>query len=129
MIATGPFDVKVTPQPAADDTAVGRMTLEKTWHGDLDATSKGVMLALSTATKGSAGYVAIEEVHGTLDGHRGSFALQHSGIMNRGEGSLTISVIPDSGTDELTGLTGTLQIDVAPGGKHAYRFEYALPAT
>ena len=86
------------------------------------------MLSAGTATKGSAGYVAIERVSGTLGGKRGSFVLQHSGTMNRGAQELTISVVPDSGSGELAGLSGTMKIIIGPGGKHEYEFEYALPA-
>lgn len=124
--ASGPFDVKLTPQEGAD-AVVGRMSIEKQFHGDLEATSKGQMLmASSSSVKGSAGYVAIEKVTGTLSGRRGSFYLQHSGTMTRGAGDLTITVIPDSGTDDLTGLTGRMNIIIADG-KHSYDFEYTLP--
>src|SRR5689334_3460959 len=125
--ASGPFDVKVTPQEGADAT-VGRMSIDKQFHGDLEATSKGQMLTASSSTvKGSAGYVAIEKVTGTLNGRRGSFYLQHSGTMTRGTGDLTITVIPDSGTDELTGLMGRMNIIITEG-KHSYDFEYTLPS-
>jgi len=126
--ATGTFDVKVTPQASADnaDGAVGRMTLDKQFHGDLEATSKGEMLTAMTPVKGSAGYVAIERVTGTLRGRKGTFALQHTGIMNRGTPSLTITVVPDSGTDQLASLTGTMAIIIAADGKHSYEFDYTL---
>ena len=126
--ATGSFDVTLTPQPAdgfADGATLGRMTIDKAFHGGLDGTSKGQMLTGMTATKGSAGYVAIERVTGTLAGRRGSFILQHTGLMVRGTPSLTITVVADSGTDELTGLTGSMSIEVG-GGQHAYTFDYAL---
>jgi hypothetical protein len=125
--ATGTFEVKMTPQPAdsAGSTALGRMTLDKRFHGDLEGTSKGQMLAAGTAVKGSAGYVALEEVTGTLEGRRGTFVLQHSGTMNRGAPQLSITVVPDSGTDELAGLTGRMTIDIADG-KHSYDFNYTL---
>lgn len=126
--ASGPFDVKVTPQPAdgyADAAALGRMTLDKQFHGDLEATSKGQMLTGMGSDKGSAGYVAVEQVSGTLHGRTGTFILMHTGVMNRGEPHLTIIVVPDSGTGELTGLSGTMSID-AGGGKHSYVFEYTL---
>lgn len=129
MHATGPFDVKVTPQPAdeyADGTALGRLTLDKAFHGDLEATSRGQMLTGMSSMKGSAGYVAIERVSGTLAGKRGSFILQHTGTMDRGRPQLVITVVPDSGTDELSGLRGTMTIDVAPGGAHSYAFDYTL---
>lgn len=125
--ASGSFDVKLTPQNDAVETPVGRMTIDKEFHGDLEATSKGQMLmASSESVQGSAGYVAIEKVAGTLNGKRGSFYLQHSGIMTRGAGELTITVIPDSGTDHLTGLTGRMNIIIADG-KHSYEFDYTLP--
>lgn len=127
--ATGPFDVKVTPQPAddyADGTALGRLTLDKSFHGDLEATSRGQMLTGMSSVKGSAGYVAIERVTGTLGGKRGSFILQHTGTMDRGAPQLVITVVPDSGTDDLVGLRGTMTIDVAAGGAHSYDFDYTL---
>ena len=127
--ATGPFDVKVTPQPAddyADGTALGRLTLDKSFHGELEATSRGQMLTGMSSVKGSAGYVAIERVTGTLGGKRGSFILQHTGTMDRGTPQLVITVVPDSGTDDLVGLRGTMTIDVAAGGAHSYDFDYTL---
>jgi hypothetical protein len=127
--ATGTFEVKLTPQSTEEGVegiALARMTLDKVFHGDLDATSKGEMLTAGTSrVKNSAGYVAIERVTGTLHGRRGSFALQHNGVMTRGDGRLTISVVPDSGTDELVGLTGKMDIKVAEG-KHFYHFDYAI---
>jgi len=125
--AKGPFEVKMSPQ-APDEKAgnVGRMLLDKQFHGDLEATSQGQMLAFGSAVKGSAGYVAIEQVSGTLHGRKGTFVLQHSGTMDRGEPHLSIRVVPDSGTDELAGLAGTMTIEIADG-KHAYGFEYTLP--
>ena len=127
--ATGPFDVKVTPQPAdeyADGATLGRLTLDKSFHGDLEATSRGQMLTGMSSVKGSAGYVAIERVTGTLGGRRGSFILQHTGMMDRGMPQLVITVVPDSGTDDLVGLRGTMTIDVAAGGAHSYGFDYTL---
>lgn len=126
--ATGTFEVKLQPQPLADaESGLGRMSIDKVFSGDLQGTSKGEMLAGGTAVKGSAGYVAIERVTGTLHGPTGSFMLQHLGTMNRGAPSLTVLVIPDSGTDELTGLSGTLTIDIVDG-KHLYTMDYVLPA-
>jgi hypothetical protein len=126
--ATGTFEVKLLPQPLADaESGLGRMSIDKVFSGDLQGTSKGEMLAGGTAVKGSAGYVAIERVTGTLHGRPGSFMLQHLGTMNRGAPSLTVLVIPDSGTDELTGLSGTLTIDIVDG-KHLYTMDYLLPA-
>jgi hypothetical protein len=127
---SGKFDVKMIPQAPdeGDLTGVpGRMVLDKRYHGDLDATSRGQMLAAQTTVKGSAGYVAIEQVTGTLQGRSGSFMLQHTGIMNRGVGSLSITVIPDSGTGELADISGTMSIEIA-GGVHTYIFEFTLTA-
>jgi hypothetical protein len=127
--ATGPFDVKLTPQPPDDkaqDATLGRMSIDKQFHGDLEAVSKGQMLTAGTAVKGSAGYVAIERVSGTLHGRTGSFILQHSGMMNRNSPHLLITVVPDSGTGQLTGLTGTMNIIIAADGKHSYDFNYTL---
>ena len=127
--ATGTFEVTMNPQDdKSNDKSLGRMTIEKQWHGDLEGASKGQMLTGGDVTKGSAGYVAIEKVSGTLNGRKGTFILQHSATMTRGEGQLTITVVPDSGTDQLQGLTGKLMIKIA-GGKHSYDFEYALPQT
>lgn len=126
MTAAGPFEVKLTPQPPGEDGVLGRLALNKDYHGDLEATSKGQMLAFSSSVKGSAGYVAIEHVTGTLRGKQGSFVLQHNGIMTRGEGQLSVTVVPDSGTEDLVGLSGAMSIDIA-GGKHSYVFEYTLP--
>jgi hypothetical protein len=124
--ARGAFDVKTIPQPADDEgVAIGRLLLDKQFHGDLEATSKGQMLAVRTAVANSAGYVAMEQVSGTLLGRTGTFALQHSGSMNRGEQELLITVIPDSGTGELEGLSGTMTI-VIEDGKHEYDFEFSL---
>jgi len=122
--ATGTFEVKMSPQEA--DMSVGRMTIDKQFQGDLVGTSKGQMLmASSESVKNSAGYVAIEKVTGALNGRRGSFYLQHNGVMTRGAGELTITVIPDSGTDELVGLRGKMNIIIAEG-QHSYEFEYTL---
>ena len=127
--ATGTFDVQLTPQaPETEgDTSLGRLPLDKQVHGDLQATSKGQMLTGMTATKGSAGYVAIEKVEGTLAGRAGSFILQHRGIMDRGTPTLLVTVVPDSGTGALEGLTGTMTIEIT-GGEHRYTFDYTLPA-
>jgi hypothetical protein len=129
-IARGPFDVKLTPMPPDDDSAaatgVGRLTIDKQFHGDLEATSKGQMLAVRTAVDGSAGYVAMERVTGALHGRTGTFALQHSGVMTRGTPALSVTVVPDSGTGELVGLTGKMAIQIE-GGKHSYELEYTLP--
>jgi hypothetical protein len=125
--ATGPFEVKLVPQPA-DGSPIGRMTIDKQFHGDLEATSKGQMLAFSTEVRGSAGYVAMEQVNGKLHGHNGSFVLQHTGTMNRGIPELSVTVVPDSGTGELVGLTGKMAINIVDG-KHSYEFDYTLVKT
>lgn len=128
--ATGPFDVKMQPQPGpepADGIALGRLLLDKQYQGDLQASGAGQMLSAMTAVSGSAGYVAIEQVRGTLKGREGSFVLQHHGLMNRGGKELTITVVPDSGTGALVGLSGRLDIRVE-GGQHFYDFDYTLPA-
>jgi hypothetical protein len=123
----GTFEVKLAPIAAAfEDSAIGRMSIDKQFHGDLDATSKGEMLAVQTSVKGSAGYVAMERVTGTLAGRKGTFALQHSGTMHRGAMHLDLDVVPDSGTDALEGLSGKMKIDIKEG-KHFYSFEYSLP--
>lgn len=127
--ATGAFEVKVEPQPAEEKSggaAIGRLSLDKQFHGDLEAGSRGQMLAASTATPGSAGYVAIELVTGTLRGRSGTFVLQHSGTMTRSAPQLSVTVVPDSGTGELTGLAGKMTIRITEG-KHFYEFEYTLP--
>ena len=127
--ASGTFEVKVLPQPAEDkvgDPTVGRLSIDKQFHGDLEATSKGQMLAVGTGVKGSAGYVAMERVAGTLHGHTGTFALQHSGTMTRGTPQLSVTVVPDSGTGHLVGLTGKMDIKI-DNGKHSYEFAYELP--
>jgi hypothetical protein len=126
--ATGTFDVKLSIQAddKVGDPTVGRMSIDKVFHGDLEATSKGQMLSTVTEVKGSAGYVAIERVTGTLQGHAGSFSLQHNATMNRGVPELNVIVIPDSGTGQLVGLTGKLNIIITEG-KHSYEFDYTLP--
>ena len=125
--ATGSFEVKLNPQDEGAEAAVGRMTIDKQFQGDLEGTSKGQMLmAGSESVQGSAGYVAIEKVTGTLNGRRGTFYLQHNATMNRGVGELNIVVIPDTGVDQLTGLSGSMNI-VIEAGKHSYEFEYELP--
>jgi hypothetical protein len=125
--AKGPFDVKLIPQATADP-ALGRLSIDKQFHGDLEATSKGEMLSVGTSVKGSAGYVAIEKVSGKLHGRSGTFVLQHSATMTRGTPQLTITVVPDSGTGELAGIAGKMAIEIADG-KHSYDFEYTLGET
>lgn len=126
--ARGTFDVKLTPQPSDDKTAdpsLGRMTIDKQFHGDLEGTSKGQML--TAGNPGSSGaYVAIEKVTGILQGRTGTFVLQHRGIMTKGVPDLAIAVVPDSGTGQLAGIAGTFTI-IITNGKHSYDFEYSLP--
>ena len=126
--AAGTFEVKMTPQPLADASAgplLARMSIDKQLHGDLEGTSKGEMLSAGKPAEGSAGYVAIEQVSGSLHGKKGTFALQHSGTMDKGQQHLEITVSPGSGTGELAGLKGTMSIRVE-GGKHFYELIYSL---
>lgn len=124
---SGAFTVKLVPQK--DDTissaGIGRMSINKQFHGDLEASSQGQMLAAGTEVKDSAGYVALEKVSGALRGRKGTFVLQHSGTMTRGVGQLMVTVVPDSGTGELKGLTGKMTIDIRDG-QHFYGFDYTL---
>ena len=128
--ATGPFDVKVTPQKPDTQIAraanLGRLTIDKRFHGDLEGISKGEMLATQTEVPGSAGYVALERITGTLKGRAGGFVLQHSATMTRGTPVSSITVVPDSGTGELRGLSGKMTITVASDGAHSYEFEFNL---
>lgn len=129
--AVGPFHVKINPLPAYNSSAdakLARMSIDKQFHGDLEASSRGEMLSAGTDIKGSAGYVAIEHVTGTLDGRSGGFVLQHSATMTRGVPYLNIVVVPDSGTGELAGLAGTMNI-VIDKGKHSYEFQYNFADT
>jgi hypothetical protein len=132
MHASGTFEVKLNVQKAdntaAESAKLGRMSIEKQFHGDLEGTSAGEMLSVGTEVKGSAGYVAMERVNGTLHGRTGTFALQHSGTMTRGEPQLNVTVVPDSGTGELLGITGKLLINIVEK-KHFYEFDYTLPET
>ncbi|MBA3656449.1 MAG: DUF3224 domain-containing protein [Gemmatimonadaceae bacterium] len=126
--ASGTFETKSTPQApydSADGINIGRVSIAKTFTGGLEGTSTVEMIGAMTPVKGSAGYVAIERVTAALDGKTGSFVLQHSGTMNRGEASLIVAVVPDSGTGDLVGLDGTMKIDITDG-KHFYIFEYSL---
>jgi hypothetical protein len=126
---TGTFEVKLTPlEPAfkSDDNSLGRFSIEKQIHGDLEATSKGEMLSGMGTVKGSGGYVAIERVTGTVHGRTGTFILQHNGTMQNGAFQLNVIVVPDSGTAQLTGLQGSMQI-IIKDGKHSYDFTYTLP--
>ncbi|MCA9952788.1 MAG: DUF3224 domain-containing protein [Anaerolineales bacterium] len=126
--ASGTFEVKLIPLTQDDefeDDNLGRMTIDKQFFGDLEAISKGQMLSAMTAVEGSASYVALERVSGTLHGRSGSFVLQHNGTMTRGAGQLSVTVVPDSATGELAGLTGTLEIEISEG-KHFYTFVYSF---
>ena len=128
MQATGTFEVKVVPLPADEGTdtgGFGRLSIDKIFSGGLTGTSKGQMVGAFTAVEGSAGYVALERVTGTLDGRKGSFILQHNGTMSRGTQSIIVKVIPDSGMEELMGLSGTMQI-IIEGKKHSYVLDYSL---
>jgi hypothetical protein len=129
MKITGKFYVNLNPldfyAKGEDGVKFGRMSIDKSFHGELEATSKGEMLSAMTSTKGSAGYVAIEQVIGSLLGKKGSFVLQHFGTMDKGKDRLVLEVVPDSGTGELTGLAGTMSINIEDG-QHFYEFEYEL---
>jgi hypothetical protein len=126
--AAGEFDVTPTPlapYETVDGVIYGRIALAKQFHGDLEASSTAEMLSAGSSVKGSAGYVAIERVTGRLNGRAGSFTLQHSGTMTRGQPELSVSVVPDSGAGELVGLAGRMTIDIVDG-KHFYAFDYTL---
>jgi len=128
--ARGEFVVSLKPlefEGAELESKLGRMSIDKQISGDLTATTTGQMLSAMTSTDGSAGYVAIEKVVGVLNGKRGSFVLQHTGTMNRGAQSLAVTVVPDSGTEELVGLEGEFEINIEEG-KHNYELTYRLPA-
>jgi len=127
--AEGTFEVELVPQvDPGRNPGLGRMTIDKTFQGDLEATSQGQMLSAMSSVQGSAGYVALERVTGTLKGRPGSFVLQHTGLMDRGKPSLAILVVPDSGTDQLTGLSGRFEV-IIEGKKHSYAFDYVLPGS
>jgi hypothetical protein len=129
MHASGSFEVKLTPQPLAPEIAsarLGIMTIDKQFSGDLQASSLGEMLSAMGDVAGSAGYVAMERVTGSLHGRAGSFVLQHTGTMHRGAPQLSVSVVPDSGTGELAGLSGSMAIQIEQG-RHSYTFDYSLP--
>jgi hypothetical protein len=123
--ASGTFEVKLAPQATTFDAPPHRMSLDKTFSGDMEGTSKGEMLSVRTAVQGSAGYVAMEKVTASVLGRAGTFCLQHSGTMSKGQQSLSCTVVPDSGTEDLTGISGQLSIDIKDG-KHFYTFEYTL---
>jgi len=127
--AAGTFDVKLVPQGPEDKTegsTIAHLSIDKQYHGDLEAAGKGEMLTTTTSVKGSAGYVAMERISGTLHGRSGTFVLQHSGTMAHGTFQLSVTVVPDSATGQLAGLTGKLTGTVADG-KHSYEFDYSLP--
>jgi hypothetical protein len=127
--ASGTFDVKITPQQdeGIGDPTIGRMSVAKQFHGDLEGTSGAQMLTgMAEAVKDSGTYVAIERIRGTLKGRQGSFAVWHAGTMDRGKQSLIVTIIPDTGTDQLTGISGTMTIDIRDG-KHFYGIDYSLP--
>ena len=129
QIAKGEFVVKLLPlgiEGLAEDSKIGRMSINKSVSGDLIATTAGQMLSAGTEVRGSAGYVAIEKVDGVLNGKKGTFVLQHTGSVNKGTPSLSVTVVPDSGTGELVGLVGEFNIIIS-GGKHSYEFKYTLP--
>lgn len=128
-LAKGTFEVKVIPMAAEEDVVgdptIGRLSLDKQFSGDLSGTGKGQMLGVGTEVKDSAGYVAAERINGTLEGKKGTFALQHSGTMQGGKYDMLITVVPDSGTGELAGISGKMKI-IIEKGKHFYEFEYSL---
>ena len=125
--ASGTFEVQMSPQVdgEAGGACVGRMLIDRRFAGDLEATSKGQMLAVRTSAEGSAGYVAMELVDGKLNGREGTFVLQHTGTVARGAQRLSVTVVPDSGTGELAGLAGRMEIVISEG-RHSYHFDYAL---
>jgi len=124
--ATGTFEVKLTPQDdKSEDKLLGRMSLTKQWHGEIEGSSTGQMLTGGDVNTGSAGYVAMEKFTGTVKGRKGTFILQHSATMTKGKGDLLITVVPDSGTDDLRGIRGKLTIKIE-NGKHFYDLEYGL---
>lgn len=129
LTAKGSFSVQMTPQKELDETrgvSIKRLSLDKTYEGELSATGQGEMLTATTPVQGSAGYVAIEKISGTLDGKSGSFVVQHTGIMGIGAPALDVTIVPDTGTGELTGISGKLKID-NQNGQHTYVLQYALP--
>jgi hypothetical protein len=127
--ASGSFEVKLTPQKPdnkeAESANLCRMSIDKKFSGDLEATSQGEMLSAITEVQGSAGYVAMERISGTLHGRKGTFVLQHNGTMTRGVPELSVTVVPDSGTGDLAGLAGRMTIKI-DAGKHFYEFDYML---
>jgi hypothetical protein len=131
MHASGPFDVKLAPQPAdekTNDPLMGRMSIDKHYHGELEAAGTGQMLTGGDYKTGSAAYVAMEKVSGTLQGRAGTFMLQHSGTLTQGTQQLSITIVPGTGTGQLTGIAGKMDVKIKEGGKHFYELEYTLPA-
>ena len=127
--ARGTFEVQIAPMPAdayADGATMGRMSIDKQLTGDLVATGKGHMITGMGGERGSAAYSAIERISGTLAGRTGTFMLQHTGVMNRGAQQLSITIIPDSGTGELAGISGVFHLTIE-GKVHSYDLEYTLP--
>jgi hypothetical protein len=128
--AQGTFDVTIKPQPADDYTdgaSMGRMTVDKQYHGDLAGTAKAQMLTgMSSSVKESGVYVAVERITGTLQGKKGSFMLHHTGVMTRGAPSLAVTIVPDSGTEQLAGIAGSMTIDIATDGTHSYTLQYTI---
>lgn len=130
MHATGPFDVKLVPQPAdekTNDPLLARMSIDKHYHGELEATGTGEMLTGGDYKTGSAGYVAMEKVTGTLQGRTGTFLMQHSGTLTQGAQQLSITIVPDTGTGQLAGIAGKMDVKITEG-KHFYELDYTLPA-
>jgi len=126
MHAKGSFDVKVQPL-TADGGMPQRLSLDKQYHGVLEATAKGEMLTAGDQKAGSAGYVALETVTGSLDGHAGSFSFMHLGSMSSGRVAMRVEIVPGSGTGALSGIQGTMKIDFGPKGEHFYTLDYTLP--
>lgn len=129
MEAKGHFEIKMAPEAisaTAADSGIGRMSLDKQYHGDIEGHSTGEMLGYRNMALGAGGYVAMETVHGTLGGRAGSFTLQHSSTMDAGVGTQSIQVVPGSGSGALAGLTGQLLI-IQADGRHTYEFTYTLP--
>lgn len=124
--ATGTFEVKLVPQTTEgfdEGGALGRMTIDKVFTGDIEGTSKGQMLMAMATVKTSAAYVAVERVTGSVHGRKGTFAMHHTGVMNRGTPSLAVVIVPDSGTEELAGISGALNI-IIEKGVHSYELDY-----
>jgi hypothetical protein len=131
MHASGPFEVKLAPQTAEEktnDPLIGRMLIDKHYHGELEAAGTGQMLTGGDYKTGSAGYVAMEKVSGTLQGRAGTFMLQHSGTLTAGAQQLSITIVPGTGTGQLTGIAGKMDVKIKEGGKHFYELDYTLPA-